>query len=247
MKVPGFLSVVGNSLVYNKENSTFVFYVPKNYFNNTAKVPIAWVEGLYVSTIGIFNWAIIDEHGKRSPLKAFNFPTRMLCKPSLIEEVKNLQLDNTEPSDYVLLKFKKGDEVVSQTKVPQLIDNVETVFKMATITGKIPTTIPYDKLWEIFDESARLNGFSFNVSVQLFGILISGICRDVNDLSIPFKDTSMSDMCKYRPISITMVPKYISPYTAITSENWDEAVRAAILMKDKKDVPYSPLEKIMMT
>ena len=54
------------------------------------------------------------------------------------------------------------------------------------------------------------------------------------------------DMNKYTPINIKMVPKYISPYTAITSENWDEAVRAAVLMKDKVDsTPVSPLEKII--
>ena len=245
MKVPGFLKQEGNALIYNQDESTLVFYIPENYFNNSSKVPIAYIEGLYVSSIGIFNWAILDKNGKRSELKAFTFPTRMLCKPSEIEKVKNLQLDNTEPSDYRLLKFKKGDEVISQTKVPQLIDNVETMFKMAVITGKIPTTIPYHKLWELFVESARLNGFSFNVSVQLFGILLRGICRDPNDLSKMFAETSMNDMNKYRPISVTQVPKYISPYTAITSENWDESLRAAILMKDKEDVPYSPLEKVM--
>lgn len=195
--------------------------------------------------IGLCNWAIIDENGKASKLMPFNFPTMFLCKPYEIEKVKNLKLDNTEPSDYRLLKFKKGDEVVSQTRVPMLIDNVEIFFKMAVITGKIPTTIPYDKLWELFEESARLNGFSFKVSVQLFGILISGICRDSKDISKPFKDTDMSNMNDYRPININMVPKFISPYSAIVSENWDDSLRAAILMKDKKEIPYSPLEKIV--
>jgi hypothetical protein len=37
----------------------------------------------------------------------------------------------------------------------------------------------------------------------------------------------------------------MSPYQAIVSENWDEAVQAAILMKDKEDGPQSPLEKIV--
>lgn len=245
MKLPNFLSQDGNSLIFNQPNKTFVFYVPENYFKNTSKVSIAEIYGQYVSMIGLCNWAILDEHGKRSEIKPFNFPTMMLCKPSEIEKVKNLQLDNTEPSDYRLLKFKKGDEVVSQIEVPQLIDNVEMVFKMAVMTGKIPTTIPYDKLWEVFDEAARLNGFSFNVSVQLFGVLLSGICRDTKDLSKMFRETDMKNMSNYRPINITMVPKYISPYTAITSENWDEALRAAVLMKDKEDLPYSPLEKIV--
>lgn len=243
--IPNFLKREGNSLLYNQDNSTFVFYVPANYFNNTSKVPIAVIVGNYVSFIGVCNWAIIDDKGKRSELKPFTFPTMFICKPNEIEKVKNLQLDNTEPSDYVLLKFKKGDEVVTSVKVPQLIDNVEMFFKMAIITAKIPTTIPYDKLWELYFDSAKLNGFSYNMNVQLFCILIAMISRDKNDISKLFCSTDMEDMHNYRPIDIKLAPKYISPYTAITSENWDESIRAAILMKDKEDTPLSPLEKVL--
>lgn len=245
MNVPYFLKKEGNSLVYNQDNSTFVFYVPANYFNNTSKVNIAVISGEYVSFIGVCNWAIVDDKGKRSEVRPFTFPTMFLCKPYEIEKVKNLKLDNTEESDYVLLKFKKGDEVITSTKVPQLIDNVEIFFKMAIITAKIPTSIPYDKLWELYFESAKLNGFSYNMNIQLFGILIASISRDKNDITRPFCATDMKNMNDYMPIDIKLVPKYISPYTAITSENWDESVRAAILMKDKEDAPLSPLEKIV--
>ena len=55
----------------------------------------------------------------------------------------------------------------------------------------------------------------------------------------------MKNMLDYTLIDIRMVPKYISPYTAITSENWDESVRAAILMKYKENAPESPLEKVV--
>lgn len=245
MELPRFLSLEGNSLVFNQEESTFVFYVPEAYFSNTSKIPIAEIQGEYVSSIGLFNWDIIDKNGKHSPLKLFNFPTMFLCKPSEIESVKDLKLGDAAPAAYKLLKFKKGDEVVYQTRVPQLIDNVEIFFKMFIKTAKIPTTVPYNKLWELFLESARLNGFSYNLSVQLFGILIANLCRDANDITKPFNKTDMKNMNDYKLINITMVPKYISPYTALTSENWDESVRAAILMKDKEDAPVSPLEKVV--
>jgi hypothetical protein len=43
-----------------------------------------------------------------------------------------------------------------------------------------------------------------------------------------------------------MAPKYVSPYVAITSQNWDEAVRSAILMSDDVEkTPVSPLEKVV--
>lgn len=240
-----FLSKENNSLVYNKnDGSMFVFYVPENYFSNSTKIPIAEIRGQYVTFIGLCNWAIIDSNGKRGKLMPFTFPTMFMCKPFEIEKVKNIKLDDTEPSDYRILKFRYKDEIVSQIRVPQMIDNVEMFFKMAIMTAKIPTTVPYDKLWELFMESAALNGFNYNLNIQLFGILIAGICRDPKDISKPFCDTNMNDMTKYKPVNITMVPKFISPYSALTSENWDEAIRASILMKDK-DAPKSPLEKVV--
>ena len=245
MDLPKFLYKEDDSLKFNEEDSTFIFFVPMNYFNNSVKVPIAEEAGEYISMLGICNWGIVDKNGKLGPIRPFVFPTIFLCKPREIEDVKNYELDGTEPSDYRLLKFKKGDEIVSQCRVPQDISNVEMFFKMFIITSKIPTTIPYDKLWELFFESANINGFNFGMNIQLFALLIASICRDPDDISKPFSSTSMKDMTAYKPIDIKMIPKFISPYTAITSENWDESVRAAILMKDKENAPESPLEKVI--
>ena len=75
--------------------------------------------------------------------------------------------------------------------------------------------------------------------------MIAALARDKNDISKQFNETDMKNMLDYTLIDIRMVPKYISPYTAITSENWDESVRAAILMKDKENAPESPLEKVV--
>jgi hypothetical protein len=250
MELPNFLSKQDRSLIYNKDNSTFVFYVPSNYFSNKSKIPYAEYYGQYVTFIGICNWAIVDANGNRGAIHPFIFPTMFMCKPGEIDTKsgKNLKLDNTEASDYVLLKFKKGDEVVSDINVPKNIENVELFFKMLVMTAKIPTTIRYDKLWELFFESGKLNGLSYGLNVQLFGIIIAAVCRDPNDISRRFCDTDMKDMNNYTFINIRDVPKYISPYTAITSENWDEAIRAAALLKDKAEKsPESPIEKIITT
>ena len=246
MEVPKFLKLEGEALVFNEDNKEFVFYVPENFFDSTSKNAIAEIEGEYVSMIGLCDWAIIDSNGNRSELKPFCFPTMFLCKPYKIEKAKGLKLDaDKEPKDYRLLRFQKGDEVVSQTRVPQIMDNVELFYKLAVITGRIPTTIPYDKLWSIFLENMALNGSSYGLNAQLFGIVVAGICRDPKDISRPFRLTNMSNMHNYKPISVKMIPNYISPYTSIISENFDESLRSAILMKDKEDLPYSPLEKVV--
>lgn len=247
MRCPSFLKQVGDSLVFNLDDSEFVFYVPESYFDNTSKNPIAQVDGEYVSMIGLCNYAIIDKNGKRGQLKLFNFPTMILCKPYTIEKVKDLKLDeNIDPDDYRLLRFAKDDEVISQTRVPRLVDNVELFYKLTVISAKTPTTVPYDVGWKLFMDNMDLNSSSYGLSAQLFGVLWAALCRDPKDISKPFRLSKMENMNAYKPITIKLVPKFISPYTSLTSENFDESLQSAIMMKDKEDIPFTPLEKIIM-
>ena len=53
-------------------------------------------------------------------------------------------------------------------------------------------------------------------------------------------DYNLSQLVEY----FKDIPKYISPFSAITSENWNESIIQAINM-DEKDVTL-PMEKIMM-
>jgi hypothetical protein len=158
-------------------------------------------------------------------------------------KMKDIKLTKyTESQDYRFLKFHKGDEVVTSVKVPQDVDNVELLMQLFT-SGHIPTTISYDIMYEYFIESMRLNGGNFGMTSQQFGFLVSEICRDPKDLSKPFRLSKSKDMYGYKCINIRQVPKFVSPYTAITSENWDEAVVSAVLNDKTAEVPQ---EKIIM-
>jgi hypothetical protein len=249
MGLPDFLKEVGDTVVYNRDDgSEMVYYVPEEYFNNTSKNPIAEIAGEYVSMIGLCQWAIIDKNGKTVKTNLLNIPTIILCKPYVIDKVKDLKIGTAQPSNYRILRFRYNDELISHTNVPQNVENAELLFKLLVFTAKIPTIIPYDKLWELFMENAKINGFSYNINIQLFGVLLGSVCRNPKNISEPFRYTTMNDMHNYQPISIRLVPKYISPYTAITSENWDDGVKASIMLSQnsEEDIPDSPLEKIIM-
>lgn len=249
MKLPAFLSQKDNSLVYNGDGE-FLFYLPESYFADVKKNPIAMIIGQYVSTVGICDWAIMNKDGKVGESHPFKFPTIILCKPSKIEKVKNLQLNDYRSMDYRVLHFKNGDEVISDINIPQIVDNAELVNGMISITsGKLPRSIPYDKLHEYCPESLELNGSGYGLNMQLFGIMISELCRDPHDLSKPFRHSNIDNMNNYQQISVKMIPKYTSPYVALTSENLDESIMASILLSDEpeKDIKYSPLEKIIMS
>ena len=51
------------------------------------------------------------------------------------------------------------------------------------------------------------------------------------------------DMTAYQMVNIREVPQNVSPFSAITSERWDDAVISSITTTNTKE---SPLEKIMM-
>ena len=240
MEIPNFLKKDGDALKFALDGE-LVYYVPEEFFD----LNIAEISGSYVSLIGVFDYAIVSKEGKVGEAKSFRLPTVFLCKPYTIEKAKALKVGKSkEAKDYRLLHFCKDDEVISQTRVPQIIDNVEDFFRMMVITGRIPTTIRYDVGHEYFTESIELNGNSFHLNMQLFGVLWAELCRDPNDISRLFCQTDMRDMNGYKPASIKAGPNYVSPYVALTSENFDESLRAGVLLGDQaKD---SPLEKILM-
>ena len=236
--IPKFLKRDGDSLLFN-DDGQFVFYVPETYFDRGD----AQIKGEYVNLLGILDYTIYRPDGSNIGLKRFNFPTVFLCKPSRIEKSKNIRLKTVlDPQDYRLLIFEKGDAIVVSTKVPQNIANVEDFYRIF-LTGKLPTTIPYDKLQNYFIDSMELNGSSYGMSLQMFGIVVSEMCRDPHDPSRSFRQTKFTDQMAYRAISIKDLPKYISPNSSIGSENWDLGVVGAIMNPTNTN---SPMEKLLM-
>ena len=244
-KIPNFTKMEGESAVFNGDGELHI-YVPELFFTSS------YVEfsGEYLNALGILNYTIVDKNGKNNGLHTFNLPSVFLTNPSEIESIKNVRLrPYCNPEDYRILKYKKGDKVLLHTEIPELLDNVEEFFKLFIVTGHIPVTIPYYKIYEYFFESMELNGSSYGLNAQYFGILQSEICRDATNLSKPFRLSKAKKEKKwneYTPVSIKEIPKYISPFVNLTSENWDDSLVQSIMM-DEKNIKSSPLEKIMMT
>lgn len=238
--VPKFLRRDGDSLLFNQEGE-FVFYVPEIYFDAGRKDAV--INGEYVNLLGILDYAIFSPTGYSSGPKRFFFPTVFLTRPSRIEKQKNVKLKpGVDPQDYRLLIYNKDDPVVVSTKVPQDIANVESFYRIF-LYGKLPVTIPYDKMQDYFTESIALNGSSYSITLQMFGFVIGEICRSKTNLNLPFRLTDFTDLTSYKPLGIRDVPKYISPNSSIGSENWDNAVVGAIMHPN--DVG-SPMEKLIM-
>lgn len=237
--IPKFLKKDGLSLVF-KDEGELLFYIPELYFERE----FAIIDGENVSIIGIFNYALFDKSNKLiGKLGLFNYPTMITTQPSTIDKLVGVKLTkNSIKEDYRILKFKKDDVVITSTKIPMSIENVEIFLKMFT-TGKFTNSIPYDILHEVFIKNIQLNGENYPVSSQLIGMTLSEICRSNDDIAVPFRLSGSSDMHAYQPINIKTIPKLVSPFTSLTSENWNESVVNAIVNKNYKP---SPLEKLFL-
>lgn len=245
--IPSFLKMKDEALYYNGTGE-FVFLVPEIYFERNHAI----IVGELVNMIGILNYNIIKKEGDdyTKDLKVFKFPTVFLSKPGRIEKVKNLKIPGVPGTeDYRILHYTDNneDQIVCSIKVPQDISYVEEFMQIFVKTGKIPKNIPYDTLYEYFLENMALNGGKYGITPQEFGVVISELCRDPSNLSKPYRLSKSIDnsMIDYIPISIKEIAKVISPFTAIVTENWDEAVISAGLIEDK-DIKDTPMEKIMM-
>ena len=175
-----------------------------------------------------------------------------MCRPGSVEKKKNYKLEkDLDESDYRILTFAKGDQLITRCHGEQNIDNMSELFRLHIQTGRIPNTIPYDTLYQYPFECMALNSKGYSVHAQAMGLLYSKICRDPEDISKPFRlsKTINSKMTGYIPISIKEASKYISPFVSLTSENMDESIMSAVLLSDeeKSGKPHkeSPLERVL--
>lgn len=242
MAMPSFLKKnKEGSLLFTGKDKELVFYVPEKYFDRN----IAEQSGEYINLLGIFDYTIQDINtGKNNGLKSFRLPTLFSTRPYLTEKMKNIQLiKESEPSDYRILRYREGDIVIVSTKIVQFIGNVEKFNNLFFILGYIINTIPYDKLYEYIMDAMSLNGYSYGLNAQVFGIVLSEICRAKDDTNIPFRLSKSNNMHAYQSMSVKGISKLISPYTALLSEDFDESIMYAMMNDDPKD---SSLERVLI-
>lgn len=224
--------------IYFKGKGELIYYVPEKYFDTKNAI----VEGEYVELMGIFNYDVFNASGKARGVKLFKYPMMFRCKPSSITKDEMILKGTKTLTKYRLLHFLDGSELICSTRIKKSISNSEKFIDLL-IRGNLPENLPYDEIYKLIPENANMNGFKYPLNNQMYGIIVSELCRDPKDLSRPFRVTKSTNMTDYKSMPILQIPKYVSPYTSITSENADEAIANAIINKSKTD---SPLEKVMM-
>lgn len=209
--------------------------------------------GNVVKTYGLFNFKVSDkpiERKKGMSVNLFKLPTYIHMTPSEIEKKTQIQLSgDDQPEDYLVLKFRKGDKFINSLCIAKSADVIMDFVKILSF-GKVPRSIPYDKVLDTWLNNLFINGKDLGVSAVIHELFIAETYRCKSDPSIPFrfkagKDPKVS-MFDYTAISLKQLANFNSTFTAVTFEDPDYALVNSInkTIYNEREVE-SPIEKLI--
>lgn len=233
-----------------KEKDKFVFtgeelriYIPDFYFDTG----IAEVIGGRTNTLGLLNCQVITK-GKPGKVETINLPTQINIYPTEIEKQTLTLIKGGEAEVYHVAKFFRGDNI-TDTNVVKDSTNVERFLKLLT-GGKIPSTVPYGKVIEIWHKNLEINGIKLGVSSTVMESIIRETYRDKSKPEFTFGEVAAKNPNKsefdYRTANIREVSALNSVFTGIVFENMDQMINSGInITRYKKKQTISPVEKII--
>lgn len=237
MKWQDFCKKDKDSYVFNLDNQEMVYFIPEEYFI----MGVAQIVGDYIETLGVFNYTIYEEENKsKIGLKNILYPSKFQCKPSTIEKVKQIRLlKESEPTDYRVLTFKKGDKCIINDNTISSITNVVDFMRVLS-SGKLPNTIPVSDIWKLIVKNSNINNIRYPVNIGIIGMIARELTVDKDDEKTLFMTKKDRGEYGYRFISITDKPRTTSPFTAMISEDFNKSIIYAMNNNRSK---YSPLER----
>jgi hypothetical protein len=221
-------------------------YIPAFYFEGKLGEDL----GTSLRVFGLFNAKVFDDKNKPLKLETFNVPAMIHIFPSEVEK-KDLQLisgQDDEVETYYVAKFYKGNKIM-QNSIPQDSGNVELFLSLLT-GGKVPKTIPYGQVLQVWQKNLELNGVKLGVTSTVLEIIISEIYRNKKKPEETFakvigKDPTTSEYA-YRTANIREICARNSTFAALTFEDMDQMITSSLnINKYNKQESNSPIEKII--
>ena len=222
-------------------------YIPEFYFDKKAAEMI----GDHFKTIGILNFRTFnsDDGTKPNPIKVLNIPAEIYTYPSGGFEDRTLDLVGKGEDKYTVLKYYNGD-TLCHSKIPQSTKSFNVILNIL-LQGKLPGTIPYDKVFDIWNKSFSINGVSMSdIPDVTKELVVAQIYRDKTNPGRTFAQAlaknprlSMTDYITASPRELTISQ---SNFTGLIFEDLEQMLIGGINnTKSNKDELTSPLEEVM--
>lgn len=221
-------------------------YISEYYFEKGASEII----GDHFRTLGILNFRTFsDVDGtKPSKLRVFNIPAEIHTYPSGGYDEVTLDLVGKGEEKYHVLKYYNGD-VFCHDKIVCSVDTFQICLNI-TLSGKLPPTIPYDAVLELWAGSFDIAKINFDVPDLVKEMIIAQVYRDPSDLTKTFgsvvgKNPKIS-MYAYEQVSQRQLSASQSTMNGLIFEDWDMMMINGISRtKTNRPENESPMEKVL--
>ena len=244
-----YFKVVGEKIILDGATAMLA-YIPMDYFESDIALDYG---GEYIETLGLFNIEFfndVDCTKKVGKLETLKIPTTINIYPSS-SEIRDIELvPGTGVTKYQVFKFLKGDILTNRF----IVQNSKAVERFMNLIegGKIPGTVPYDKLFDIWTMNMNMNGVSMSeVPSTSREMILAEKYRDKKNPAYRFgmiagKNPKVS-MYDYVPVSARTLTKYSSTFAGLTFEDFDSMVingiNASTSGRKQIESPVEPLIK----
>lgn len=245
--------VSGDNIVVNVPYAEA--YIPVELFKNVEKESqlnsaVAFMDGSAVTTVGIFNMRLFptDDPSIREkvPIRTFNYPSPITTYPDDVVKMK-LTLGDIEEQEYSVLQYTRGS-IMMPVNNPKDSGNCEKFLNMM-MRGKIPNTIPYSHILEIWNKNFQINGIAPGVPSVILQAIIAEQARCKDDPTIPFRKhigVGKAGENDYVFANVRTVASYTSVFNALTFEDMSQMLTTSINMtRSGTTQNKSPVEKVL--
>lgn len=242
MSIEKHLKVKGD--IYEVVSDELILYIPDEYFDKNMAADF----GSHASVFALLE-AEAFNNGKSLGREILNLPTMIEIYPSSMEPTNiSLTGKDEDKAKYYLARFIKGDKFTN-TIIRQDSSNVELFLKLVT-SGKVPKSVPYNKILSVWQKNLSLNGVNLGVPSSILEVIIRETYRHPTKPEFVFakayNDNPKIDQLNYYTANIREVAARNSVYTGLVFENFDQMVNSGInISSQKKMQTISPVEKII--
>lgn len=220
-------------------------YIPQSYFAKTSKFAQDNGDTIRVIaclTVGLF------ENGKFKEYKTIKLG-ETIDFFVYDSEIRNMKLPGMHVEEPIrVLKYFKGHEIFDDYIVQDAV-NAQHFVEMV-LKGKIPKTLAYDKMMEVWNKNLSLNNANLGVPAVNRELIASVQYRDQKSPTQTFAARLNNDpnatMYDFAMVNMRQICQFTSTFTALTFEDFDSMVTSSIKRtKEHLPEPESPLEKII--
>ena len=221
-------------------------YISQYYFEKGA----AELIGDHFRTLGILNCRTFNDIDGKKPnkLRVLNLPVEIFTFPSGGYEIKKYDFVNKGEQEYYVLKYYNSD-VVCQAEVAASIPIFYLCMNII-LSGKLPNTIPYDGVLDIWNASFDMNNVDFSVPDLVKEFLVANVYRDPKDITKTFGSIIGKDprhnMYDYKQASQRELAAANSAFNGLVFEDFDSMLRSGIVgTKEHRKENVSPMEEVL--